>query len=355
MNLIDYGYIPSLPASPDMPQEEAPGIPARITAVHKERYELVCEYGQAFGRLKTGVYYADSGESFPTTGDFVRIYFNESGDSRIIKTLPRRSFFSRRDPTPGRGEQAVAANFDYVFIMQSLNFDFSPKRLERYVTLAWQSGAVPVLLLTKSDLAGDFTGQLRAAEKIAPGVELYAVSAVSGAGLDALADYLKPRKTIVFLGSSGVGKSSLVNALAGKEIMAVNEIREDDSKGRHTTTHRQLIMLDSGVMIIDTPGMRELGMWDVSLGLGEAFGDVEQYFGQCKFKDCRHQTEPGCAVRAAIESGELPSERWNSYLSLKREAKFSDDKGAYLRQKQQQHKALAKWSKQQKKSGGYRQ
>ena len=223
------------------PQDEVSGIPARVTAVYKERYELICESGQAFGRLKTGVYYAKGRESFPTTGDFVMISFNQSGDSQIIKTLPRKSFFSRRDPAPGRGEQAVAANFDYVFIMQSLNFDFNPKRMERYITLAWQSGAMPVLILTKADLVEDFTEQMRAAEKVASGIGIYAVSAMSGVGIDALTDYLKPRKTIVFLGSSGVGKSSLVNALAGSDIMAVNEIREDDSKGRHSTTHRQLI------------------------------------------------------------------------------------------------------------------
>lgn len=223
MNLTDYGFIPSTLYSLNMPQGEAAGIPARVTAVHKERYELVCEYGPVFGRLKTGVYYADGGESFPTTGDFVLISFNQSGDSQIIKTLPRRSFFSRRDPTPGRGEQAVAANFDYVFIIQSLNLDFNPKRLERYITLAWQSGATPVIVLTKADLVGDFSGQMRGVEKVASGIGIYAVSAMSGAGLDALADYLKPGKTIVFLGSSGVGKSSLVNALAGREIMQVNE------------------------------------------------------------------------------------------------------------------------------------
>ena len=350
MNLIDYGFIPSLLTSLDLPQNGVSAIPARVTAVHKERYELVCEYGHAFGRLKTGIYYADGRESFPTTGDFVLINFNQSGDSQIIKTLPRRSFFSRRDPTPGRGEQAVAANFDYVFIMQSLNFDFNPKRMERYITLAWQSGAIPVLILTKADLVGDFSEQMRAAEKVASGAGIYAVSAVNGTGIDALADYLKPRKTIAFLGSSGVGKSSLVNTLAGRDIMPVNEIRDDDSKGRHTTTHRQLIMLDSGVMIIDTPGMRELGMWDVSGGLGEAFSDVERYFGKCKFKDCKHQDEPGCAVKAAIENGELPPERWNSYLNLKREAEFSDDKGAYLRQKRQWHKEISKWGKQRSKA-----
>lgn len=343
INLIDYGL------SPTMIAEDMKGIPARITAVHKERYELVCEYGHTYGRLKTSIYYREGLEDFPTTGDFVLVSPNLSGDSQIIKTLKRKSYFSRRDPTPGRGEQAVAANFDYVFIMQSLNFDFNLKRIERYITLAWQSGAMPVVILTKADLVADYSEQMQAVQKVAVGAGVHGISVVTGLGLDTLQDYLKPRKTIVFLGSSGVGKSSLVNALAGEELMAVNEIREDDSRGRHTTTHRQLIMLKSGVLIIDTPGMRELGMWDVSKGLGEAFGDVESYFGQCKFNNCRHQAEPGCAVRAALDSGELPRERWESYLQLKREAKFSDDKAGYLRQKQQWQKEISMWNKHHKK------
>lgn len=205
-----------------------------------------------------------------------------------------------------------------------------------------------MIILTKADLVDDFSRQIHEAQKAAAGVCVHAVSAVTGFGLEVLSEYLKPCKTIVFLGSSGVGKSSLVNALAGEELMAVNEIREDDSKGRHTTTHRQLLMLKNGAMIIDTPGMRELGMWNVSTGLGEAFSDVEQYFGRCRFFDCQHKTEPGCAVKAAIENGELPLERWNSYISLKREAKFADDKAGYLRQKQQMGKDIAKWIRQNK-------
>jgi len=348
LNLEDYGFTSSM-----MP-EDTDGIPARVTAVHKERYELICEYGYIFGRLKSSIYYFGGLEAFPTTGDFVLIDYNPRGDSLIIKTLKRKSFFSRRDPLPGRGEQAVAANFDYVFIMQSLNYDFNLKRMERYVTLAWQSGAVPVVILTKADLVDDYSDQMLAAQRVAAGIDVYVISIKTGFGLDSLKSYLKPGKTVVFLGSSGVGKSSLVNALAGQEIMAVGDIREDDSKGRHTTTRRQLIMLPDGAMIIDTPGMRELGMWDVSIGLGEAFNDVESFFGKCKFSDCHHQTEPGCAIKAAIMKGELSKERWESYLRLKREAEFSDDKAGYLRQKQQWHKNLAKWSRQRKKNGGLR-
>ncbi|MBQ4638281.1 MAG: ribosome small subunit-dependent GTPase A, partial [Clostridia bacterium] len=158
----------------------------------------------------------------------------------------------------------------------------------------------------------------------------------------------QPGKTIVFLGSSGVGKSSLVNALAGENVMTVNGIREDDDKGRHTTTHRQLVMLKNGSMIIDTPGMRELGMWDVSQGIGEAFDDVEAFLGKCRFSDCKHQSEPGCAIKAAIAEGKLSQERWESYNNLKNEAKYSDDKEAFLRQKQQRNKNIAKINRQRK-------
>lgn len=336
MNLIDYGYVPNT--------ENLPGIPARVTAVHKERYEVVCQHGITHARLKTREYFLESA-LFPTTGDFVMLNYVPNGDSQIIATLPRRTFFSRREPGAVLREQAVAANFDYVFIMQSLNMDFNPKRLERYLTLAWQSGATPVILLTKADLVEDYWEYLTRVERVAAGVNTHVVSAHTGYGIAHLNAYLQPGKTLVFLGSSGVGKSSLVNALAGETIMAVNGIREEDSKGRHTTTHRQLIRLKCGAMVIDTPGMRELGMWDVSEGLADAFADVEQYIGKCRFSDCTHSTEPGCAIKAAIESGELDISRWESYRTLKEEAPRDE----MLRRKREWSKGVAKYAKQRKK------
>lgn len=337
MNIHDYGILPDT--------DGLPGIPARVTAVHKERFEIVSEYGLGFARLKTKEFYYQ-GTDFPTAGDYVMIQYVPDGDSLIIATLPRRTYFSRREPGPVPKEQAVAANFDYVFIMQSLNMDFNIKRLERYLTLAWQSGAQPVILLTKADLVEDTWNAILQVETVATGANIHAVSAHTGYGLQRLKGYLQPGKTVVFLGSSGVGKSSLVNALAGKEIMTVSGIREDDSKGRHTTTHRQLVRLDNGVMIIDTPGMRELGMWDVSQGMSDAFADVESFLGKCKFSDCRHQNEPGCAIRNAIARGKLSAARWESYQKLKEE---SVDKAELLRRKQQWYKALSKGKKKNKK------
>lgn len=331
-----------------MPKKEG-GIPARITAVYRGRFEIACNKGLGFASLKTGAYYAGD-ELFPTVGDFVLLDWQEKGESRILKTLPRKTFFSRLDPSSsGHGKQVVAANFDYVFIMQSLDRDFNQRRLERYLTLAWQSGAMPVIVLTKADKAGDCSAQLHIAENLAAGIGVHAVSSMTGEGLEQLSDYLKPGKTVVLLGSSGIGKSSLLNALAGEEVMATKSTRAKDGRGRHTTTRRQLSLLKSGVMVIDTPGMRELGMWEADNGLTQSFSDVEQYLGRCKFNDCRHQSEPGCAIKEAIRNGELSQERWESYLHLDAEARFTGDKTSYLREKQQRHKEIAKYQKQSKK------
>ncbi len=333
MNITDYGFIY------DMLPENSSGIPARVISVHKGRFGIVSQFGESYAQLKGKEYYFD-GEIFPTVGDFIIIDHNNDGDSRIIKTLERRTYFSRRDPDKGRGEQAVAANFDYVFIMQSMNHDFNPKRLERYLTAARQSKAEPVIVLTKADLTDDYLPYIIETGRVAENVKTCIVSSKTGYGMNELSRYLQKGKTLVFLGSSGVGKSSLVNALAGETIMNEGEIREDDSKGRHTTTHRELIMLRNGTMIIDTPGMRELGMWDITEGLNDTFSDIDSLAQRCRFRDCRHETEPGCAVLAAISGGELDESRFESYKKLKSEAKYSEDSADYRRQKELRFKSI---------------
>ena len=336
LKLSDYGILPDT--------TNLPGVPARVTAQHKERYEIVCDRGPAFARLKTKEYYAGT-ELFPTVGDYVMLDWVEDGDSRILATLPRRSCFTRREPGPIPRDQAVAANFDTVFILQSLNRDFNPRRLERYLALARQSGATPAVLLTKADLSPDPGPCLAEAERVAAGAAVHAVSARTGFGLEGLAPYLKPGSTVVFLGSSGVGKSSLVNALAGEERMAVSAVREADARGRHTTTHRQLLRLPCGALLIDTPGMRELGMAEAAEGLAESFTDVERFLGQCRFSDCTHTREPGCAIRAALAAGELDPARWESWQKLSAESATHAEQ---LRRKREWAKNVAAYRRQRK-------
>lgn len=324
------------------------GIPARVTAVHRERLEVSCRHGRCWARVKSSEY-CDGRETYPTVGDYVALEYLPQGDSRVLATLPRRTYFARRSPDPSQGAQAVAANFDYVLILQSLNQDFSPSRLERYLALAWESGAEPVVVLTKLDLTGDASRQLSLAQQAAPGVPVVAVSAKTGEGLKALGPYLQPGKTLVFLGSSGVGKSSLVNALAGQEVMATGGIREADGKGRHTTTHRQLLPMPGGYAIIDTPGMREIGLWAVEQGLDDAFPEVEALLGRCRFRDCTHGPEPGCAIQAAIRSGELEQARWLRYCRLKQEAKAADTKAELMKRKEDFYRHVAKEKKSRRK------
>lgn len=294
-----------------------------VMAVHRERYELQVNDEILYARLKAGIYYSDKyEEEFPTVGDYVELDHNPIGDSLIVKTKDRKSKFSRKDPDVGNGEQTIAANFDYVFIMMSLNFDFNLKRLERYLTVSWQSGGQPVIVLTKKDIAEDVEKKIELANQIAIGADICPISSITGEGMEQLEKYLKPDKTILFLGSSGVGKSTFTNYLLGEEIMKTGEIREDDSKGHHITTHRQLFVLNNGTKIIDTPGMRELGMWIVDDGMEHSFTDVIDLFPQCKFSDCTHTSEPCCAVRNALENGTLTDARWKNYLKIQKESNF---------------------------------
>jgi len=343
IDLKQYGYIET-----EKPDDGL--APACITAVHRERYELISGQGTGHGKLKTSVYYGRELHPFPTVGDFVLIKEVEGGDCQIVKTLPRKSYFSRLDPDPsGFREQAIAANFDTVFIMQSLNQNFNLRRIERYLTLTWQSGATPVIILTKADLALDPRQQVSEVEMIAAGVDIMVTSSKTGVGLKQLEKYLQPGKICVFLGSSGVGKSSLLNALMGEDVMAVKEIREDDARGRHTTTHRQLFTLPCGTHIIDTPGMRELGMWETGDGIQSAvsdvFADIEEHLGTCKFSDCKHENEPGCAIAAAIERGEIEHGRWDSYQKLQREALYAENKLKALRMKSAKNQEVAMFTR----------
>lgn len=351
MSIKDYGFSEIL-----IKYDIGDKIPARIIATHRDRYEIVSDKGNGFARIKRGCYYDNPNAVYPTTGDFVLIEWNELGDSMITETLKRQSYFSRVEATADKNhelhkqhEQLVASNFDYVFIMQSLNNNFNLRRIERYLALSWQSGAIPVIILTKRDLVDNYDEYIQSVKSVAMGVEVYAISCKKREGIEDIEKYFEKGKTLVFLGSSGVGKSTLVNTMYGEEIMKTSEIREDDSRGRHTTTSRNLIMLPNGAMIIDTPGMRELGMWEVSDGLDRTFQDVEEFFGKCKYTDCTHTNEPGCIILEAINDGRLLQERYNAYIKLKNEARYNSDSESYLKEKREKFKQISKFNRVKKK------
>jgi ribosome biogenesis GTPase / thiamine phosphate phosphatase len=276
-------------------------VPGRVAVQHRGAYDVLTEEGETRARLP-----GRARREAPT----------------IRAVLPRRTKFSRlaaHDPgSDVTREQVVAANVDVAFIVASLVDDLSPRRFERYLTLAWESGARPVILLTKADLATDPDPAVSAVAEIAGEVPVHAVSSRNGLGLDAVRSYLAPGVTTVLLGPSGVGKSRLVNTLAGDDVMTTGEVRNDGS-GRHTTTHRQLVILPGGGIVVDNPGMRELHLWLAPEGLEEAFEDIVELEGQCRFKDCRHEGEPGCAIQAALADGRLETERWQSYRRLQQE------------------------------------
>jgi ribosome biogenesis GTPase len=302
---------------------EAPGlVPARVLSEERGLYLVAGAAGDGpaspSGRLRHDAE-LDPTAAWPAVGDWVALEPG-AGEHRLIqRVLHRRTAVVRRSPGDRRmPSQVLAANVDVVFVVTSMNAEFNPRRLERYLAVAWESGATPVVLLSKADLADDVAGFRLAAEAIAAGVEIIAVSAVTGEGLQAIRAHLGPGRTVVFTGSSGVGKSSIVNALAGEPLLETAAIREDDARGRHTTTRRQLIRLADG-LLIDTPGLRELGVLDGD-GISTAFDDVEAAAAACRFNDCSHRSEPGCAVRAALHDGSLAQARLDAYDKLQREA-----------------------------------
>lgn len=254
------------------------------------------------------------------------------------------SVFIRRAAGTSQTEQVVAANIDTVFLCMALNRDFNLRRLERYLSIAWDSGAVPVVVLTKTDLCDNPEDKRLAVEEVAMGTDILETSAVERDGISQILPYLQEGKTVAFIGSSGVGKSTLINCLLGEKYLATGDLRSDD-KGHHTTTHRELLFLPNGGMVIDTPGMRELGMWDAEEGIDRAFEDIEELALRCRFRDCKHISEPGCAVRKAIDQGELSEERFLSYRKLKTENDYFEDSESYLAAKEKKFTEIAKINK----------
>ena len=284
-------------------------------AVHTLRGELLGECGGGFFHL------AKKPDQFPAVGDWVAVKPRE-GESRadIHAVLPRRTKFSRRAAGSEEIEQIVAANVDTVFLVSGLDLNFNPKRIQRFLVAAKESGAEAVILLNKSDLVEDAETVRREVERLVPGVPVFITSIATRKGLKALTStYAQPGKTLAFIGSSGVGKSSLINALVRDDALPTAEVREKDSKGRHTTTRRELVVTPSGALVIDTPGMRELQLWGIEEGVDDAFADIRDWARLCRFTNCTHLKEPGCAVRAAVAKGDLPASRLESYLKLKAE------------------------------------
>jgi ribosome biogenesis GTPase / thiamine phosphate phosphatase len=322
MNLIDLGWNQFFNEQFE-PYKLQNLTPARIAQEHKNIYMAIDEDGEMLAEV-SGKYrhLSESRGGFPAVGDWVGLTRREDNRATIHVHLPRQSAFVRKVAGVETEEQVVAANIDTIFIVCGLDSNYRLRRIERYLTLAWESGAVPVVLLNKCDICQNLAERTSEVETLAIGVSVHAISAKNGIGLETLSQYLIPGKTAAFLGSSGVGKSSIINRLLGDERLAVNDVREDDSRGRHTTTSRELLVLPDGGIVIDTPGMRELQVWGDDEGLRQTFDDIESFAAKCRFRDCSHLKEPGCAVRDAIDSGKLDADRFQSYLKLKKELEY---------------------------------
>lgn len=318
--------------------------PARVTLELKGYCEVTGEDGARLGECSGKfIHAAKAPADYPAIGDWVAVT-PQPGDAQrvaIQAVLPRRTKFSRRAAGLEVLEQVVAANVDTVFLVSSLDGNHHLHRLERYLAAAWSSGAEPVVLLNKADLAEEDVAPLtQAIAEVAPRVPVFVISAQTRRGLKALAPYLQPGRTIALLGSSGVGKSTLINRLLGEKVQFTQEVRDADNKGRHTTTQRELLITPDGAIIIDTPGMREIQPWEAAAGLAGAFEDVAAMAARCKFRDCQHTVEPGCAVRTALEDGTLTLARWESYQRMQRAT--AHESRRVDRPAQQQHRSQMK-------------
>jgi ribosome biogenesis GTPase len=329
-------------------------VPARVIREHKHIYHVQTEQGSIAAALAGKIDFdAQTKADYPTVGDWVAVKLIPNEDKAVIRAiLPRKSKFTRKSASRADEEQVIAVNIETVFLVTALDEDFNLRRIERYLVLAWDSGADPVIILNKSDLCDDIEHYISEIKFVAPDVPIHPVSATEGEGIEPLFEYLGSGKTVSLLGSSGVGKSTIINTILGIERQAVAPVREDDSKGRHTTTHRELIFLPQGGAVIDNPGMRQLHMWVDQDSIKRAFEDIESIAENCKFRDCSHDHEPGCAVLEALEEGKISSQRIENFQKLKDEIhllEIRQEQNRKAKEIAQQRKKINKVNKSNKK------
>lgn len=333
----------------DMARDFAPhasegNFPGRITVQHRDSYLVITDEGELRSKISGRLMHEAEEAGHPAVGDWVALAPNVAeGTATIHAVLPRRTAFVRRGAIDSsHGMQVIAANIDVAFVVTSLNADLNARRIERYMAAAWQSGAWPVVVLTKSDLAGDGAAEVAEIEALAPDCDVIAVSAKNGVGLQAVLAQLPPGETGVLIGSSGVGKSTLVNALLGHDLMATQDIRDGGDQGRHTTSHRQLILLPGGGLILDTPGFREVGLVDADEGVSVVFDDIETLIQTCRFNDCSHEHEPGCAVVASLNTGTLDRDRWDNFCKLTTELAATEAKAEQVAKADERRRMVAR-------------
>jgi len=332
--------------------------PARVVAQQRKFWRVAGDFGECWAEASGKLRLAAAKSDWPAVGDWVVMELHGTDSTAVIQeVLPRRSKFVRKSPGKKREEQMIAANVDTALLVSGLDGDFNPRRVERYLAQCWESGARPVIVLNKADACEQARGKAAEMERVAIGTSVCVVSARTGEGFVELEEFLKPGHTLVLLGSSGVGKSTIANRLLEETVEEVRPVRESDSKGRHTTTARELFILPGGALLMDTPGLREMHLWDAEYGVAQAFADINSLVAQCRFGDCRHEAEPGCAVLAALSAGTLDPKRVENWRKLLREQEFfrrKIDPEARQEQKElwkQIHRAARQYQQRQREEG----